>query len=607
MDTMIYLFKVNIAIAIFCVVYRVFYRKDTFFSMRRYLLQSILFLSILYPLMDISHWMMHSTTMADIAMSYKNMLPEIVVYSSGAEMKTTNTLNVTSYPALNYFLGGYAVVACFLLFRILFRTMQIVWLRLHSKPMVIEGVRIRRLTTDTTPFSFFSWVFINPDMHDDKELHEVLSHEMVHVRQRHSIDILIVEFLCAFCWINPMIWMIKKEIQKNLEFIVDHCVISQSEIDVKSYQYHLLKLAHHPSKMALANQFNISPLKERIVMINIKKSPKIKLVTYTLVLPLVMLFLVVNNVGAVADRIGHNERVKNVVTKVSDIVSDLSPEMMVPERNVVVSIESNDKPIVTEDKNRKKEISGILLNEETKMPLAGVNVVVYNTTTGTVSDAEGRFKLMVNEGDTLNFSFVGFSGFTLTAHNLPVDLGALSMSRNSVELGEIYVVGYESNHENLPLPGRSLQEQENDNNDEPGDIVFVTVEKMPEFPGGEQALLKYIAEHINYPVAAAENGIQGRVACKFTIKEDGSVGNVHVVRSVDPSLDDEAMRVIYSMPKWIPGEQRGKKVAVEYSVPVRFRLQSDKKPSVDSLSVAAISENLDVFAQLEIEEKAESF
>lgn len=574
MDTMIYLFKVNIAIALFCVVYRAFYRKDTFFSMRRYVLLGALILSALYPLIDFSRWMMHNATMTDMALSYKNMLPEIVVYPLKAESPAMET-TVVSHAVWDWFLWGYVSVAGLLLLRIAFRAMQIVWLRLKGQPLLIEGVRVSRLTSDTTPFSFFSWIFINPDLHDEKELHEVLAHERVHVRQRHSMDVLAAECMCAVCWINPMVWILKKEMQKNLEFIVDHCVINQGEIDAKSYQYHLLKLAYHPTRMALANQFNVSPLKERILMINSKQSPRSRLVAYMLVLPLVLMFFVVNNVGAVANRITQYEKVKDVVARVSHIVPDFSLEEITSEMRSVAPVESKRKPVAAATGNRKKEVSGVILNEETKMPLAGVNIVVYNTATGTITDANGRFRLMIHEGDTLKFSFIGFSGFTLAAQNLPADLGTLSMSRNSVELSEIYVVGYGRPSEHTPrfeMVTRNKAPEESD----PEEMVFVAVEEMPQFPGGEPALLKYIADNLIYPEIAARNCIEGRVSCKFTIKEDGSVGNVRIIKSADPSLDDEAMRVIYSMPKWIPGEQRGKKVAVEYSIPVMFRLQKDK-------------------------------
>ena len=96
---------------------------------------------------------------------------------------------------------------------------------------------------------------------------------------------------------------------------------------------------------------------------------------------------------------------------------------------------------------------------------------------------------------------------------------------------------------------------------------------MPEFPGGQYSLLKYLSQKIKYPVIAQENGIQGRVSCSFVIGADGALSDVKVIRGVDPSLDAEAVRVIKSMPKWKPGVQNNMAVAVKYTVPVTFRLQ----------------------------------
>ena len=110
--------------------------------------------------------------------------------------------------------------------------------------------------------------------------------------------------------------------------------------------------------------------------------------------------------------------------------------------------------------------------------------------------------------------------------------------------------------------------------EEEEEVVFVVVEKMPEFPGGQQALFKYLSENVKYPVIAQENGIQGRVICQFVVNKDGAIVDIEVVRSGgDPSLDKEAVRVIKSMPKWKPGQQRGKPVRVKYTVPVNFKLQ----------------------------------
>ena len=103
--------------------------------------------------------------------------------------------------------------------------------------------------------------------------------------------------------------------------------------------------------------------------------------------------------------------------------------------------------------------------------------------------------------------------------------------------------------------------------------VFDVVEQMPSYPGGMGALMQYLGSHIKYPAVAEENGIQGRVICTFVVERDGSITDVKVARSVDPSLDKEAVRVVSSMPKWIPGKQNGSAVRVKYTLPVTFKLQ----------------------------------
>ena len=104
-------------------------------------------------------------------------------------------------------------------------------------------------------------------------------------------------------------------------------------------------------------------------------------------------------------------------------------------------------------------------------------------------------------------------------------------------------------------------------------VVFEVVEQMPSFPGGEKALMEFLSKNTKYPSVAEENGIQGRVVCTFVVETNGSITDVKVVRAVDPALDREAVRVIKSMPKWIPGKQNGKAVRVKYTVPVNFKLQ----------------------------------
>ncbi len=103
--------------------------------------------------------------------------------------------------------------------------------------------------------------------------------------------------------------------------------------------------------------------------------------------------------------------------------------------------------------------------------------------------------------------------------------------------------------------------------------IFTAVEQMPQFPGGEGELLKYISSHIKYPTMAAENNIQGRVVVKFVVQKDGNVGEVVVLRGKDPDLDKEAVRVVKTLPKFIPGKMNGQSVSVWYTLPINFKLQ----------------------------------
>lgn len=150
------------------------------------------------------------------------------------------------------------------------------------------------------------------------------------------------------------------------------------------------------------------------------------------------------------------------------------------------------------------------------------------------------------------------------------EVEVLNVVEDNVETESIEVIS-EDNPEDIVeiAPPVEVKEEE-----EPEDVIFYVVESMPEFPGGTQAMYKYIGENLKYPVIAQENGIQGRVVCQFTVNKDGSLVDIEVVRSAgDPSLDKEAVRVIKSMPKWKPGKQRNQPVRVKFTLPVNFKLQ----------------------------------
>lgn len=126
--------------------------------------------------------------------------------------------------------------------------------------------------------------------------------------------------------------------------------------------------------------------------------------------------------------------------------------------------------------------------------------------------------------------------------------------------------------------------------------TFVVVEEMPEFPGGNRALMKFLSNNIQYPAIAKENGIQGRVICSFIVMDDGSIRDLYVERGVDPSLDAEAMRVLRLMPDWKPGRQKGMSVNIRFSLPIEFRLPVEKEriPAADTIETEAIFIDVEV-------------
>ena len=152
---------------------------------------------------------------------------------------------------------------------------------------------------------------------------------------------------------------------------------------------------------------------------------------------------------------------------------------------------------------------------------------------------------------------------------VPEVIEVLNVVEDDVETAEIIIDTEDDKDKQVVIqaPVQAAVEEEDT------EVVFMVVESMPRFPGGDAALFKYLSENIKYPVIAQESGIQGRVICQFVVNRDGSIVDIEVVRGVDRSLDQEAKRVIASMPKWSPGKQRGKAVRVKYTLPVNFRLQ----------------------------------
>lgn len=154
-----------------------------------------------------------------------------------------------------------------------------------------------------------------------------------------------------------------------------------------------------------------------------------------------------------------------------------------------------------------------------------------------------------------------------------VDPEVLNVVEDDVELDQQDIMSSEDSQQDAQQEAYvppAIEEEEEEASDE----IFMVVEEMPEFPGGQAELMSYIAKSLRYPVVAQENGIQGRVTVSFVVNRDGTIVDAEVVRGIDASLDKEALRVVNSMPKWKPGMQRGKPVRVKFTVPINFRLQN---------------------------------
>lgn len=409
MDSLLlYLLKVNLALLVCYAVYRLLFARDTFFQLRRFLLLSFFGIALLHPLVDLPGGFAGQEPVQRIAVLYSAWLPEVHVQATGES--GWHFVDILNSVCLALCAGGWATLSL----RFLVRLVGIAVLARRCPKARVRNVGVRLLDRADGPFSFFRLIFLRPSSHSDSELDEILLHEETHVRQMHSIDVLVAELLSVFCWMNPVAWLLRREVRDNLEYLADRQVISRG-FDSRRYQYHLLGLAYHPAAATLYNNFNVLSLKNRILMMNMKRTKGIGRAKYLVALPLAAAFIAVNQVDALAR-----------------VVAEPAP--------------------------------------------------------------------------------------------------------------------------------RVLQQ----------DKVYKVVDHMPEFPGGIEGILGYIARNVKYPEEVRKEGVKGTVICEFVVNTDGSLSDIKVLRGVDPRLDAEAVRVIEAMPKWTPGRNGDQAVPTLYTLPIRF-------------------------------------
>lgn len=420
-----YFLKINVAIALFYAFYRLFFYKDTFFTWRRAALLCFFAISAVYPLLNIQTWITEQEPMVAMADLYADIvLPEFTITPEQA----TSDWKTLLLQTVGFAYWGMVIV---LAIRFFIQLAGIIRLAFRCRKAKIGNTNVHLLRQASGPFSFFHWIFIHPTSHTEDELSEILTHEQTHANQWHSIDVLVSEIVCIFCWFNPFAWLIRSEMRINHEYLADRKVVT-SGYDRKTYQYHLLGLKQNqPAAANLYNNFSVLPLKNRIKMLNRKRTRNIMRSKYLMFIPVTALLILFSN------------------------CTNTGKEESTEEKAEVKYIPTEVKP------------------------------------------------------DTVDIA----------------------------------------------------------------NAVFDMVEEMPEFKGGNKALMDYLAANLQYPKGAETKGTQGRVIVQFIVNTDGSIDNAKVLRSVDPELDAEALRVINGMPKWKPGTQKGEPVRVKYTVPVVFRLK----------------------------------
>ena len=268
-----YFFHVNLGIALFYAFYRLLYTRDTFFITRRAVLILSVLGAFLLPLPELAERFGHGCSLSFATDYYRSViLPELDVTVSGSSL--------SDGPSSNILLYIYVLGAGLFLLRILIQLVSLLVMGIKSEPGELHGVKVRLIPGDAGPFSFFGWIFISRKSLFGQGLEDVLVHEQTHVRQYHSIDVLLTETANALLWVNPFSWLLKREVRENLEYLADRKVL-ESGIERKSYQYHLLGLSCRQDN-ALTNSFNVVFLKRRIVMMNRRRTGIVGYVKYTL-------------------------------------------------------------------------------------------------------------------------------------------------------------------------------------------------------------------------------------------------------------------------------------------------------------------------------------
>ena len=281
---MLILVKFNLSLAVVWIFYRLFLRRLTFYGWNRIFLVVYPAICFIIPFVNINPWLSANGYNQISIIQHIPSVNHLVTTPLDQPVQTDTPFSYPAMLALVLAVGSTLMGA-----RLLVMYFSLLRIRAQARLLVSEPVGIYETRDDMVPFSFGNEIFIPKANLPEKELEAIIRHEFIHVKQKHSFDIFFAELLCMVAWYNPFAWLIRHAIRQNLEFIADNQVVNHGT-DIKTYQYLLLKVTGQ-SPVAIGAGFNLSSLKNRLIMLNKSKSGKSQLLKFLLSLPIVVILL----------------------------------------------------------------------------------------------------------------------------------------------------------------------------------------------------------------------------------------------------------------------------------------------------------------------------
>lgn len=354
METVVlYLLKACLLLTVFYIAYYFLLRKETFYNGNRWFLLTGLVASLLLPLAFIT-----KTVWIE---------PQNIVYDNNVNPITYVTATPlpdpvdTSVDWITVGLYIYGVIVLTLIARLCFNMVSLFSLFRNKKTQTVESVVIIDTPDNQAPFSFFNFIVINSSLYSREELENIIHHEMVHSKQKHTFDVLIAHIFCILFWYHPIVWLYKKAIQHNLEFIADSLAVQATNNPV-IYQKALVKVIACQNKLSITNHFNQSLIKKRIVMLNRNQSKKRNAIKYFLIIPLLFAFFIAFQVKTIAQERWSPKTINKSLDKIQlqlEITSKTTDAELKKEKEQFKNVLNTDVKFSKIKRNKQGELTSI--------------------------------------------------------------------------------------------------------------------------------------------------------------------------------------------------------------------------------------------------------